>query len=180
MTYTSTKMKNCFIFHTSGRIRVASPNVLNMCHLTEREHLRCQQKRTRRCIYGIRMPFRAKNSDELKAVLAPDFVGHDLPPGLPPGPEGLILFRKKVNRSFPDQRVVVEDLIAVGDRIVARLTMTQTHQGEFMGIPATEEPVTIELIEIDRIENGRIAERWAKLDWLHVLRQLGATQIPQS
>lgn len=57
--------------------------------------------------------------------------------------------------------------------------MTQTHQAEFMGIPATGKPVAIELIEIDRIENGKIAERWAKLDWLHVLRQLGATQIPQ-
>ena len=116
---------------------------------------------------------------DLKAVLAPDFVGHDLPPGLPPGPESLILFRKKVNEVFPDQKIVVEDLIAVDDRVVARLTMTQTHQAEFMGIPATGKPVVIELIEIDRIENGKIAERWAKLDWLNVLRQLGATQIPQ-
>ena len=116
---------------------------------------------------------------DLKAVLAPYFVGHDLPPGLPPGPESLILFRKKVNEVFPDQKIVVEDLIAVDDRVVARLTMTQTHQAEFMGIPATVKPVAIELIEIDRIENGKIAERWAKLDWLNVLRQLGATQIPQ-
>ena len=122
---------------------------------------------------------RAKNPDDLKAVLTPDFVGHDLPPGLPPGPESLILFRKMANEVFPDQKIVVEDLIAVDDRVVARLTMTQTHQAEFMGIPATGKPVAIELIEIDRIENGKIAERWAKLDWLNVLRQLGATQVPQ-
>ena len=122
---------------------------------------------------------RAKNPDNLKAVLTPDFVGHDLPPGLPPGPESLILFRKMANEVFPDQKIVVEDLIAVDDRVVARLTMTQTHQAEFMGIPATGKPVAIELIEIDRIENGKIAERWAKLDWLNVLRQLGAAQIPQ-
>jgi steroid delta-isomerase-like uncharacterized protein len=122
---------------------------------------------------------RAKNPDDLKAVLTPDFVGHDLPPGLPPGPESLILFRKMANEVFPDQKIVVEDLIAVDNRVVARLTMTQTHQAEFMGIPATGQPVAIELIEIDRIENGKIAERWAKLDWLHVLRQLGATKIPQ-
>ena len=122
---------------------------------------------------------RAKNPDDLMAVLAPDFVGHDLPPGLPPGPESIILFRTKVNETFPDQKMVVEDLMAVDDRVIARLTLTQTHQGEYMGIPATGKPVAIELIEIDRIENGRIAERWAKLDWLNVLRQLGATQIPQ-
>jgi steroid delta-isomerase-like uncharacterized protein len=122
---------------------------------------------------------RAKNPDDLKAVLAPDFVGHDLPPGLPPGAEGLILFRARANKAFPDQKIVVDELIAVNDRVVARLTMTQTHQGEFMGIAATGKPLTIELIEIDRIENGRIAERWAKLDWLNVLRQMGATHIPQ-
>ncbi len=122
---------------------------------------------------------RSNNPDELKAVLAPDFVGHDLPPGLPPGPEGLILFRKKANQAFPDQKMEVEDLMIVDDRVVARFTLTQTHQGEFMGIAATGKPVTLELIEIDRIENGKIAERWAKLDFLSLLRQLGATHIPQ-
>jgi steroid delta-isomerase-like uncharacterized protein len=123
---------------------------------------------------------RANNPDELRAVLAPDFVGHDLPPGLPQGPEGLILFRKRANQAFPDQKIVaMEELLAVDDRVVARFTMTQTHQGEFLGMAATGKPFTIELIEIDRIENGKIAERWAKLDWLNVLRQLGATHIPQ-
>ena len=122
---------------------------------------------------------RSKNPDDLKAVLAPDFVGHDLPPGLPPGPEGLILFRMKVNEVFPDQKMVVEDLMAVDDRVIARFTLTQTHQGEYMGIAATWKPVTLELIEIDRMANGKIAERWARLDFLSLLRQLGATQIPQ-
>jgi len=122
---------------------------------------------------------RSKNPEDLKAVLAPDFVGHDLPPGLPPGPEGLTLFRKKVNEVFPDQKMVVEDLMAVDDRVIARFTLTQTHQGEYMGIAATGKPVTLELIEIDRMANGKIAERWARLDFLSLLRQLGATQIPQ-
>jgi predicted ester cyclase len=122
---------------------------------------------------------RSKNPDDLKAVLAPDFVGHDLPPGLPPGPEVLILFRMKVNEVFPDQKMVVEDLMAVDDRVIARFTLTQTHQGEYLGIAATWKPVTLELIEIDRMANGKIAERWARLDFLSLLRQLGATQIPQ-
>jgi steroid delta-isomerase-like uncharacterized protein len=122
---------------------------------------------------------RARNPDELKAVLAPDFVGHDLPPGLPPGPEGLILFRTKVNEVFPDQQMEVEDLMAVDDRVIARFILTQTHQGEFMGIPATGNKVTLELIEIDRIADDKIAERWAKLDFAQLLRQLGVTQLPQ-
>lgn len=73
---------------------------------------------------------RARNPDDLRAVLAPDFVGHDLPPGLPPGPEGLILFRTKANQAFPNQKIVaIEELLAVDDRVVARFIMTQTHQG---------------------------------------------------
>ena len=122
---------------------------------------------------------RATNPDDLNAVLTPDFVGHDLPPGLPPGPEGLILFRTKVNEVFPDQKIVVDDLITVDDRVIARITLTQTHQGAYMGIAATGKPVTLELIEIDRIANGKIAERWAQLNFLQLLRQLGVTHIPQ-
>jgi hypothetical protein len=56
MIYTSTKMKNCFIFHTQDYLRMTAPTELNVCHLTEKEQLLCQQKRTRRCFYGIRMP----------------------------------------------------------------------------------------------------------------------------
>ena len=123
---------------------------------------------------------RAKNPDDLRAVLTADFIGHDLPPGFPPGPESLIRYRTKVNESFPDQKIVVEDLLAVDDRVVARLTMTQTHQGEYMGIAGTGKSITVELIEIARIENGKVAERWAKLDFLSFLRQLGVTQIPQN
>jgi predicted ester cyclase len=85
-----------------------------------------------------------------------------------------------VNEAFPDQKIVVEDLIAVADRVVARLTLIQTQQEEYMGIAATGKSITVELIEIARIENGKIAERWAQLDFLSFLRQLGVTQIPQS
>ena len=56
MTYTLTRMKNCFIFHTSDRFRLAFPNAWNPCHLTEREHLLCHQKRTRRCFSGMWTP----------------------------------------------------------------------------------------------------------------------------
>ncbi len=50
----------------------------------------------------------------------------------------------------------MEVLIAVDDRVVARFTMTQTHQGEYMGMAGSGKPITIELIEIDRIEKGLI------------------------
>jgi hypothetical protein len=63
-------------------------------------------------------------------------------------------------RAFPDIHVTVEDLIAEGDKVVARNSVTGTHQGEYMGRPPTGKPVTYDEIFILRFANGRIAEMW--------------------
>ncbi len=107
-------------------------------------------------------------------VVATDFVGHDLPPGLPPGSAGLKEFRRRVHAAFPDQRAVVEDMIEEGDRVAARVSVTMTHLGEFQGIPATAQRITIELVDIVRIAEGKIAERWAFSDRGAVLERLRA------
>jgi predicted ester cyclase len=83
-------------------------------------------------------------------VVAPDFVGHDLPPGLPPGTAGLKEIRRRVHAAFPDQRAVVEDMIEEGDRVAGRLSVTMTHLGEFQGIAATAQRITIEFVDIVR------------------------------
>ena len=67
-------------------------------------------------------------------------------------------------RAFPDLHVTVEDLIAEGDKVVARNTVTGTHQGEYMGRPPTGKPVTYDEIFILRFANGRIAEMWGIVD----------------
>ena len=107
-------------------------------------------------------------------VVAPDFVGHDLPPGLPPGTAGLKEIRRRVHAAFPDQRAVVEDMIEEGDRVAGRLSVTMTHLGEFQGIAATAQRITIEFVDIVRIAEGKIAERWAFLDRGAVLERLRA------
>ena len=107
-------------------------------------------------------------------VVAPDFVGHDLPPGLPPGTAGLKEIRRRVHAAFPDQRAVVEDMIEEGDRVAGRLSATMTHLGEFQGIAATAQRITIEFVDIVRIAEGKIAERWAFIDRGAVLERLRA------
>jgi steroid delta-isomerase-like uncharacterized protein len=81
-------------------------------------------------------------------------------------------------RAFPDLHVAVEDVIAEGDRIVCRNTITGTHRGEYMGLPPTGRSITYNEIFIFRFAGGRIAETWGVVDVLSQMRQLGA--IPRS
>jgi steroid delta-isomerase-like uncharacterized protein len=77
-------------------------------------------------------------------------------------------------RAFPDLHITVEDLIAEGDKVVSRNTVTGTHKGEHMGIPPTGKSIAYNEIFIIRFEGGRIAETWGVVDVLSQLRQLGA------
>ncbi len=114
-----------------------------------------------------------RNLDALDMVLSPDFVGHDLPKNLPGGSESLKQFRRMVDAAFPDQEYSLADLIAEDDRVVGRLVLTGTHRGAFMGVAPTGKRVTTHLIEIVRIEAGKIVERWVQRDRLGELQQLG-------
>jgi steroid delta-isomerase-like uncharacterized protein len=76
-------------------------------------------------------------------------------------------------RAFPDLHVAVEDVIAEGDKLVSRNTVTGTHQGEYMGRPPTGRSVTYNEIFIFRFADGRIAETWGVVDVLSQMRQLG-------
>ncbi len=76
-------------------------------------------------------------------------------------------------QAYPDLHLTVEDLIAEGDKLVLRNTVTGTHQGEYLGAPPTGKSVTYNEIFIFRFENGRIAETWGVVDVLSQMKQLG-------
>jgi predicted ester cyclase len=80
-------------------------------------------------------------------------------------------------RGFPDVVSTIEDLIAEGDRVVARWRSSATHRGEYMGIPPTGKEVEFTGISVYRIEAGKIAESWTVEDQLGLMRQIGA--IPE-
>jgi len=83
-------------------------------------------------------------------------------------------------RAFPDLHLTVEDLIAEGDKVVGRTTVTGTHQGEYMGVPPTGKSVTYNEIFIFRFVNGRIAETWGVVDVFSQLKQLGVIPAQRS
>ena len=81
-------------------------------------------------------------------------------------------------RGFPDVVSTIEDLIAEGDKVVARWRARATHQGEYMGIPPTGKEVEFTGISVYRIEAGKIAQSWNEEDELGLMRQIGAVAEP--
>jgi steroid delta-isomerase-like uncharacterized protein len=79
----------------------------------------------------------------------------------------------RLYRAFPDLHITVEDVIAEGDKVVERDTVTGTHQGEYMGLPPTGKSVAYHEIFIMRFVNGRIAEIWGVVDVFSLMKQLG-------
>ena len=81
---------------------------------------------------------------------------------------------------FPDLQITIEDLIEEGDKVVTRNRVTGTHQGEYMGIPATGKSVTYNEIFIFRFTGGRIAETWGVVDAFSQMKQLGVIPAPRT
>ena len=82
--------------------------------------------------------------------------------------------------AFPDLKRPVEDLVAEGDKVVARWSSRGTHDGDFMGVPPTGRTVTTTGITIFRLEDGKIVEEWSESDMLGMLQQVGAIPTPQT
>lgn len=105
-------------------------------------------------------------------ICAENYAGHV--PGFPTNDrEGDKQLVGMMRAGFPDLRFTMDDQIAEGDLVLHRLTARGTHRGEFMGIPATGRSVEVTGMNINRIENGRIAESWGVIDVLGLMQQLG-------
>ncbi|MDQ4076379.1 MAG: ester cyclase [Chloroflexota bacterium] len=81
--------------------------------------------------------------------------------------------------ALPDFQIMIEDLLAEGDKVMVRWTGRGTHQGELLGVPPTGKQVTVSGINVMRIEDGKIVERWGITDDLDLLHQLGV-ELPAS
>jgi len=113
----------------------------------------------------------ARIVDELHAA---NFVDHD-PAGRSPDCEGFKKGIVELYAAFPDFYTVIEDAIVdVGTgKVAVRWTATGTHRGTFMDVPPTGRRIIFKGIEIIRIENERIVERWGEWDGIDLMQQLG-------
>jgi steroid delta-isomerase-like uncharacterized protein len=111
-----------------------------------------------------------RNLAALDQFAHPGGVNHTVPPGMP---QESNQFLGQYLNAFPDVKATVEDLMADGDKVVARVSYRGTHQGAFRGIPPTGKQIAVTGINIFRIADGKLVEHWGLTDRLAVLQQLG-------
>jgi len=135
---------------------------------TTREDLERNKEVARQIIERVFVDQDDAAIDELVAV---DFLPHTFGP-MPPGREGLRAGMKRAGVGVSEPDFEIHDLIAEGDRVVARITSSARHVGPFMGIEPTGNRYSIDEIHIFRIRAGQLVEHWHAFDTADLLRQL--------
>jgi predicted ester cyclase len=108
--------------------------------------------------------------DELISV---DFINHAAPPGRDRGPESLRWLASMLRTAFPDLHFTIEELVAEGDMVAGRLTMSGTHEGPLTGMPPTGRAVRQAHMHLVRYREGKAVEHWGVRDDLGMMQQMG-------
>jgi steroid delta-isomerase-like uncharacterized protein len=117
--------------------------------------------------------FNGRDLGLIDAITAPEFVNHNALPGTPPGPEGHRRVVKRLWEAFPDALFEIEHLARDGDTVICIGTMTGTHAGTLLGVPATGRRVEWRQCHLYRFEDGgRAVEHDAIRDDVSLLRQV--------
>jgi steroid delta-isomerase-like uncharacterized protein len=119
----------------------------------------------------------ASDLDPMEALLAPGFVAHEAD-----GPQDREAFLQHLRGflvPFSDIHFEAEEQVAEGDKVVTRATWSATHTGDFQGLPATGNEVSIGAILIERVQDGKIVEHRGLFDTLSLMQQLGAVPAPE-
>jgi steroid delta-isomerase-like uncharacterized protein len=118
-----------------------------------------------------------RNLDAWREICTPDYQLHfagEAPKSL----EEHIQANRSMHEAFPDLRHTIEDIVAQGDRAVFRVTLHGTHQGTFMGIPATGKAIQYTAMGMVRFRDEKIAEMWMEADFMGLFQQLGMELRP--
>jgi predicted ester cyclase len=108
-------------------------------------------------------------------IIAPGFINRTAPPGVPKGPEGVLyFFNHFLKPAFPELKVEIQRQVAENDMVTTHKLFHTTHKGDFMGIPATGKKITMEVMDIIRLKDGKFTEHWNVVDWQNVIGQLTA------
>lgn len=117
------------------------------------------------------------NLAALDELFSQDFIDHS---GMtnPPTLEGSRQFFTMMFAAFPDMHMTIRQQLAEGDKVMTHKTLQGTHQGSFMGIPATGNEVSVDIIDIFTVTDGQITEHWTVGDMLTMMQQLGVVPGP--
>ena len=115
-----------------------------------------------------------RNPAAVDEFLAPNYKRYLSPTASPLTLDGQRQRLAGFRAAFPDIQLTIEDMFAEGDRVAFRSTIRGTHQGVFQGIAPTGKHVMVALIDVVRVENGKVVEHWGGPDLWDLLQQLGA------
>ena len=115
-------------------------------------------------------------------LMSPNMVDHYLESqGSPHSPNAVEEFKKFYSdllAAFPDIKASIHNQVAEGDLVATHKTLYGTHKGEFRGMQPTGKKIALDLMDIFRIVEGKIVEHWAVIDFMNLMRQLGASSLP--
>jgi len=101
------------------------------------------------------------NRESFDEIMHPDFINHTAATGIDKGPAGILhTFEHILRPAFPDLSVTIYGQVAEGDKVTTHKTISGTHLGTFMGIPATQQPVTIQVMDMVTLRDGKYYEHW--------------------
>jgi len=115
------------------------------------------------------------NLDSFREIMDDAFINHTAMPGIDKGPAGMIhVIVNFLRTGVPDLRVTIHEQIAEGNLVTTRKTIEGTHTGTFMGVAATGRKITISVIDIVHVRDGKYFEHWGLNTIPVVLAQLKA------
>ena len=122
--------------------------------------------------------FNQGNLTNVDELIAPDCINHEVPPGMNNrGPESARQVVTMLRSAFPDLHFTIEELVAEGDTVVGRVTMSGTHLGPFMGMAPTGRSLQQDQVHLVRFQDGKGIEHRAVRDDLGMMQQLGVIPV---
>ena len=115
----------------------------------------------------------------VEELIAPEFLNHEAPPGRDRGPESMRGLAYMLRTAFPDLHFEIHELVAEGDIVAGRLTMSGTHEGPLMGTPPTGHRMQQAHMHFVRFRDGLAVEQWGVRDDLGMMQQLGVLPEPE-
>jgi steroid delta-isomerase-like uncharacterized protein len=115
--------------------------------------------------------FQRHDFSKLDEIMRDDYIQHN--PDTPQGKAGFKQFFEQMFKAMPDWSYTIKKIVAEGDTVMMYSTTTATHSGEWLGNPPTGNKLNFDVVDIFRIEDGKIAEHWDVADTLKLFTQVG-------
>lgn len=135
-------------------------------------------ERNKAIVLQFYQAFDDRQIDRALALLAPNFIAHLAGMPEPLGYEKFKQFGLSFYSAFSQGQHIFDQVVVADDKIVTSGTFTATHLGGFQGLPPTGKQISLSIMHIDRVENGKIVEHWGQGDALGLMQQLGVIVLP--